>query len=300
MRCEISAHCHNQLGEQRCDHQRRQQVSHWYLLDLQQTKAHAHQKQAAGRRQSGKVSAGEKLSDQRAHYRQRALYDGDRQCRCCDAPPERGSESDGCEPVERGLQDEQVGSVAEPVRQRAENGERAYAEEQGRRDEPLNETLPFARSTATDETHLKPTPDSLQAIFDPEQRPGDSAYQQGSQDDQHGRGCANCLPQLSVGDREDGQGGDEQRDETERIGDDVAGSRGETVTEQNANPEPTSTVATFNAVPNPRNIGGLPSLSSSDADAQTWAGADLSWRKHAVRRSVGASLGASERRPSVG
>ena len=62
------------------------------------------------------------------------------------APAERRRERDRREPVERRLEEELVGAVAQAVVERAEDGQRAGAEDQRRDHEALDEAVPLRRA----------------------------------------------------------------------------------------------------------------------------------------------------------
>src|SRR5687767_9672659 len=87
--------------------------------------------------------------------------------------PERGRERDRREPVEQRLGGEQLDVASETVVDRAENGERADAEQQRRREERLADRAVAA--VPAGEARLEAVAETLQALLDPQQLAGDAA-----------------------------------------------------------------------------------------------------------------------------
>ena len=101
------------------------------------------EQEAAGGRQGRDVGVGhERSPSSTPNERERPLHDGHRHRREHDADPEARGERHRGEPVEHRLERELVDAPAEPVVERAEDGQRADAEQQGCREPALDEALP--------------------------------------------------------------------------------------------------------------------------------------------------------------
>ena len=185
-----------------------------------------------------RCASGTKLPSPAPSSGQPALDHHQREHARADAPAERRRERDRGEPVERGLEQQLVGAVAEPLVDRAQDGQRADAEDQRADHEALDEALACLAAAAGPEPAyggpLEQPTEALQPVLDPQQRPGDAADQHRAQHDQHrGRG-ADRVAEHRVAHRGGGGAGDQERHQAQTVGDDLAGPLGEAVADQDA------------------------------------------------------------------
>ena len=115
------------------------------LPDIEQPESDAQQQQTTGGGQGQQVRLGQEAAEQGAEGGQRPLHHQHRQGGGHHADPQRGREGQRGETVQDRLQDELVGTLAQTVGQRTQNGQRADDEQQGGGDVALDETFPRAQ-----------------------------------------------------------------------------------------------------------------------------------------------------------
>jgi hypothetical protein len=121
-----------------CEEEGREEVADGDLLDVQQAQAEGQEDHAAGGREGVDLGGGQDVAGEVADDGPAALDQRDRRRGGEDAPAEGGGEGHGGEAVEDRLDVELVGPEAEAVGDRAEDGERADAEQQRRGDQVAN------------------------------------------------------------------------------------------------------------------------------------------------------------------
>ena len=206
----------------------------------EQADGHPDQHQRAGRAERGDVGVGQHVAEDDADDGQRALHDEHRERAGRDPPAERRGERDRREAVEGGLEVELVGAAAEAVAERAEDRERADAEQQRAGDEPLDEPLAVAPVAAPAE---QPAPQpgrrtARGAASMPRREPitppmtsEPSTMSTGALDPTASTRAGSATAVAVVA-------GDEQRDQPEGVGDHVAGALREPVADQDADGRP--------------------------------------------------------------
>ena len=164
---------------------------------------------------------------------QRALDHQDDQRGGGDPPAEAGGERDRGEPVQGRLERQLVDAAAQAVVQRAEDGQRADAEHQGRRTKPSTN-----RSRSPPRAVRDAPPDrvaeALQPVLDAEQRADDPADQHRAEHDQDRGAGARPRRTGRVQDGGGAGGGDQQGDQPQTVGDDVPGAGGQPVAQEHA------------------------------------------------------------------
>ena len=181
---------------------------------------------------------GHQAAEQHAEQRQQALHDQHRHGREHHPDPEARGERHRGEPVEHRLQRQLVDAAPQAVVERAEDRQRADAEQQGCREPPLDEAFPRGVVGATlggraaRHPGLDPAGQPLEPVLDAQRRPGDRADEQRPEHDEQREAGADGVTQGGVGHGDRRQPGDQQGDQAEHVGDDRAGVLAQTVTDQ--------------------------------------------------------------------
>jgi hypothetical protein len=161
------------------------------------------------------------------------------------APTPRPSEAANAmaaKPSRADLRNSWSRAVAQTVVEGAEHGQRPDAEHQGAGDEALDEALTLGALLTSAgpgvQGDLQPAAEPLEALLDAEDRARDPAQDQGAQHDQHRGAVADGPRPGVVADARRGGGRDEQRDQAEPVGDDIAGALRQPVPDQDAEDGP--------------------------------------------------------------
>ena len=164
-----------QPDERGRDHERRQEVADLDVLDVEQLERDPDDRDAARRGEHGQRLADEQILEQAGAERDRALDQQDRHGGQPDAPAERRGQRDRGEAVEHRLRREQLVVAGQAVLDRADDGERADAEQQRRGDEPLGDRR--VCSFAPRSRSWRRSPSALQPALDPDRLADDAAEQ---------------------------------------------------------------------------------------------------------------------------
>ncbi len=231
--------------------------------------------QAAGSGQGRDVGVGEDRAEEYPDHGEHPLDDRDRQCGHQDADPERRGEGQRGEAVEDRLEGELLDAPAESVGDAAEDGERADAEQQRRREPSLDEPLPggvrlggrltLGRPEAAGHPGLDRAGQSGEALLDPEQGAHDAADEQRPQNDEHRRTRSDGRREGPVGDADAGQAGDEDGDQAETVRDHGAGPLREAVPDGHADEGPDDDGHDVDERPESRESGAHPRHPTGEA-----------------------------------